>query len=212
MAGSGRKTFTAGDVLTASDVQNYLMDQTTMVFAGTAARSSAIATPTEGMLALTLDNDEIDFYNGSAWVPALPIGAWTSYTPVLAGTGWALGSTGAVASGSYVQIGKTVHFTVRLTFGTVGATFGASARPTVTLPVSASTSSTNTDFVTNIMYFDSSATLRYGGSCDFTSTTVDCFTWNAAGTYLVAAAVVASAPFAWAESDQIIISGTYEAA
>jgi hypothetical protein len=212
MSGQGRKTFVAGEVLLAQELNDYLMDQSVMNFATEAARGSAIPTPTEGMLALTLDTDEIDYYNGSAWVPALPIGAWTSYTPVLAGTGWSLGSTGAVASGSYVQIGKTVHFTARLTFGTVGATFGAANRPTVTLPVSASTSSTNTDFVTNIMYFDSSATLRYGGSCDFTSTTVDCFAWNAAGTYLVAAAVVASAPFTWAASDQIIISGTYEAA
>jgi hypothetical protein len=68
MAGLGRKVFTAGDVLTASDVQNYLMDQTNMVFAGTAARSSAIATPTDGMVSYNQSNDQIEAYNGSAWI------------------------------------------------------------------------------------------------------------------------------------------------
>jgi hypothetical protein len=68
MAGLGRKVFTAGDVLTASDVQNYLMDQTVMNFAGTAARSSAIATPTEGMTTYNQTTKQLETYNGSAYV------------------------------------------------------------------------------------------------------------------------------------------------
>lgn len=68
MPGLGRKVFTAGDVLTASDVQSYLQDQTVMNFAGTAARSSAIATPTDGMVTYNQTNDQLEAYNGSAWV------------------------------------------------------------------------------------------------------------------------------------------------
>ena len=68
MAGLGRKVFTAGDVLTASDVQNYLMDQTVMNFAGTAARSSAIATPTTGMTTYNQTTQQLETYNGSAYV------------------------------------------------------------------------------------------------------------------------------------------------
>lgn len=72
MPGLGRKVFTAGDVLTASDVQNYMMDQSVMYFAGTAARSSAIATPTTGMTSYigvtgTATIPQIEVYNGSAW-------------------------------------------------------------------------------------------------------------------------------------------------
>ena len=72
MAGLGRKVFTAGDVLTASDVQNYMMDQSVMYFAGTAARSSAIATPTTGMVSYigvtgTASIPQIETYTGSAW-------------------------------------------------------------------------------------------------------------------------------------------------
>jgi hypothetical protein len=68
MAGAGRKVFTAGDVLTASQVQDYLQDQAVMVFAGTAARSAAIATPTEGMLSYQKDTDAIEAYDGTNWV------------------------------------------------------------------------------------------------------------------------------------------------
>jgi hypothetical protein len=69
---SGRKTFTAGDVLTAADVQDYLMDQSVMVFAGTAARASAIASPTEGMVTYRTDDDIVETYDGSAWQSVAP--------------------------------------------------------------------------------------------------------------------------------------------
>jgi hypothetical protein len=83
MAGLGRKIFTAGDVLTASDVQNYLMDQTVMNFAGTAARSSAIATPTEGMVTYLADTNAVEVYDGSAYVG---VGGSTVDTVLSSGT------------------------------------------------------------------------------------------------------------------------------
>jgi hypothetical protein len=72
MAGLGRKVFTAGDVLTASDLQSYAVDQSVMYFAGTAARSSAIATPTTGMTTYigttgTAVIPQIESYTGAAW-------------------------------------------------------------------------------------------------------------------------------------------------
>ena len=71
--GSGFRTFQSGEVLTSSNVQNYLMDQAVMVFAGTAARSSAIASPETGMLTYRTDGTAdsgragFEFYNGSAY-------------------------------------------------------------------------------------------------------------------------------------------------
>ena len=55
--GSGFKTFTAGAVLTASDVNNYLMEQSIMYFATTAARDLAITSPEDGMVAYIGSND-----------------------------------------------------------------------------------------------------------------------------------------------------------
>lgn len=72
MAGAGKKTFTAGEVLTASDVNTYLMEQSVMYFAGTAARSSAIPTPSTGMTSYigvtgTASIPQLETYTGSAW-------------------------------------------------------------------------------------------------------------------------------------------------
>lgn len=67
MAGLGRKTWSPGDTLTAADVNGYLMDQSVMVFAGTAARASAIPSPSAGMVAYSTATS-LQVYNGSAWV------------------------------------------------------------------------------------------------------------------------------------------------
>jgi hypothetical protein len=70
MAGAGFKDFTAGEVLTANDVDTYLMQQSVMVFAGTAARASALGTSvSEGMVTYLLDDNSITVWNGSSWVP-----------------------------------------------------------------------------------------------------------------------------------------------
>ena len=64
-----RKEFDAFTRLDASDINTYLMDQSVMVFGGTAARGSAIPTPTDGMAAYLQDSDSLTIYNGSAWTP-----------------------------------------------------------------------------------------------------------------------------------------------
>jgi hypothetical protein len=63
-----RKVFTSGEVLSASNVNEFLMDQMVMTFAGTAARGSAIASPTEGMLTYLADTNTFEFYNGTSFV------------------------------------------------------------------------------------------------------------------------------------------------
>jgi len=72
--GSGYRVFTAGEVLTASNVQNYLQDQAVMVFGGTAARSSAIGTANfeEGMLTYLTDVDKLQVYTGAAFADVYP--------------------------------------------------------------------------------------------------------------------------------------------
>jgi hypothetical protein len=63
-----RKVFTAGEVLAAADVNEFLMDQAVQSFAGTAARGSAIPTPTTGMYTHLEDAPQrTEFWNGSAW-------------------------------------------------------------------------------------------------------------------------------------------------
>jgi hypothetical protein len=70
MAGLGYRTFAAGEVLTAVNVQGYLADQAVMVFADSAARTAAIGTPTEGMISFLKDTDALEFFSGSSWQAA----------------------------------------------------------------------------------------------------------------------------------------------
>ena len=67
MAGAGFKLFQNGNVLLASEVNTFMMEQQIMVFAGTAARGSAIASPSEGMFAFLRDTDTLTYYDGSDW-------------------------------------------------------------------------------------------------------------------------------------------------
>jgi hypothetical protein len=87
MAGLGKKTFIAGEVLTAADVNGYLMDQAVMVFDDSAARGSAIPTPSEGMLAYLKDTNAIEKYDGAAWVNIASDGDITGVTAGTALTG-----------------------------------------------------------------------------------------------------------------------------
>jgi len=75
VAGLGRKVFTAGEVLEASEVNGYLMDQAVMVFAGTAARTAAIGTPSEGMVTYLTSDNSTTVWTGAAW-EALGGGGW----------------------------------------------------------------------------------------------------------------------------------------
>lgn len=66
-AGSGFKTFNTGDVLSASDVNGYLM-QGVWVFANATARDAAVTSPQEGNTCYLKDTDVIQVYSGSSWV------------------------------------------------------------------------------------------------------------------------------------------------
>ena len=61
------KTFIAGEILTASDVNATLGAQMIAVFAGPAARGSAIPSPVEGQFTFRTDDEVLEFWDGSVW-------------------------------------------------------------------------------------------------------------------------------------------------
>jgi hypothetical protein len=72
-----RKEFESFTRLDASDVNTYLMDQSVMTFAGTAARGSAITTPVEGMVTYLEDSNTFQYWDSDSWdnlAPAAPSG------------------------------------------------------------------------------------------------------------------------------------------
>jgi hypothetical protein len=88
-AGLGFKDFTTGEVLTAADVDGYLM-QGVWVFASAAARDAAVTSPQEGNFAYTKDTNGLWYYDGAAWVAS---GATGDIEGVTAGTGISGGGT-----------------------------------------------------------------------------------------------------------------------
>ena len=67
---AGFRTFGAGAVLTAEQVNTFLMSQSIPVFADATARDAAITAPEEGQHAFLKDVDALQYYTGSAWVAA----------------------------------------------------------------------------------------------------------------------------------------------
>lgn len=65
-AGLGFKTFTSGEVLTAADVNGYLM-QGVGVYTDAANRDAEITSPQEGQFAYLKDTNVTTYYTGSAW-------------------------------------------------------------------------------------------------------------------------------------------------
>ena len=125
MAGAGAKLFTSGAVLTAAQVNTYLMDQSVMVFATTTARDAAFGgagetVAAEGMYAFTSDTNTLWFYTGSAWesagatTQALTLNALTgtTYTLVLADAGKFVTQSNASAITTTIPPNSSVAFPI----------------------------------------------------------------------------------------------------
>jgi len=106
MAGAGYKLFQTGDVLTAAQVNTYLNEQTVMVFASAAARTSALSgVLAEGMVSYLQDTNAVEVYDGSAWVSIGASGDITAVnvsSPITGG-----GTSGAVTIS--IQDGTTAQ-------------------------------------------------------------------------------------------------------
>ena len=99
---SGFKTFAVSEVLTAADVNNYLMEQAVAVFANSSARDSAISSPEDGQACFLLDSNSLQFYYSSAWNNFIGEGDITGVTITTAATsglaGGSSSTSGAFAS------------------------------------------------------------------------------------------------------------------
>ena len=151
MAGAGYKLFATGDVLTAAQVNTYLMQQTVMVFASSAARTTALSgVIAEGMVSYLQDTNSLEVYDGSAW-----IGATGDITALTAGTGISISSaTGpipTVAIDTATTVDKDTAQTLTNKTLTAPIIATISNTGTLTLPTSTDTivGRATTDTLTN---------------------------------------------------------------
>jgi hypothetical protein len=68
MAGAGHRIWVPGEVITANNIQGYLMDQSVQVYADATARDTALTGYlSEGMIAYLEDSNSVFAYTGSSW-------------------------------------------------------------------------------------------------------------------------------------------------
>ena len=98
-----KKTFTNGDVLPASDVNTYLMEQAVMTFANSAARTSALTSPVAGMVTYLIDTDTYEYWDGTEYAPfgAGPEVLTLEYLIVAGGGGGGGNRAGGGGAGGY---------------------------------------------------------------------------------------------------------------
>ena len=117
--GAGFKVWTTGDLINASDFNNYIQEQVVMVFDDATARDAAVSSPEEGMFCYLKDTNVLQYYSGSAWADYIGDGDISSVT---AGNGLAGGgSSGAVSLALDIngQSSTTVASSDEIIFGDV---------------------------------------------------------------------------------------------
>jgi len=135
---AGYHLFASGEVLTAANANGYLMNQTVMVFASAAARTSALAgVLAEGMASYRTDSHVLEYYNGSAWVTASIYAAPTLGSTSI-GSGATVTNIAGLALDQSVNAQTGTTYTPVLTDDNKIVTLNNAATIAVTIPTNAS--------------------------------------------------------------------------
>lgn len=153
--GSGFKDFAAGDILTAADVDGYLMRQTVMTFADASARDAALSgVLDEGMVAYLEDTNATTYYTGSAWIDIRGLGG-----------GAIAEAPGTFAAGDVLQAAELNRLPGGIVDATAGGTSGKGwAKRTSTVAFASAGVATDFTGLTVTFNADSSRIYRTTGT------------------------------------------------
>lgn len=107
------KTFVSGDVLTAAEMNDYLMEQAVIACTSGTRPSS----PNEGMTIYETDTDDLNIYNGSGWYPPwnLPWG-FVSFESTVADTNIGTGATTVETYTGTHAVGRRLKFECNIAY------------------------------------------------------------------------------------------------
>lgn len=180
---------------------------TVSITAGVVAVTDAMITDARavGGVSASLDDDSVTtgkIADGAVTADKIAADSWTAITPTIAtgALGFSLGN-GSI-SGRWIQEGKRVTFTGKITLGPTSA-WGAGTGLGVALPVTAQALRA----AGSVVFVDVSADRPWVGAAWLTGTGTLAFAQPSSPGY-----VSGSAPFTWANNDEIHWTIVYEAA
>jgi hypothetical protein len=187
------KTWTAGDVLTAADIN---AQSPTLCTSSTRPTGGNLY---EGVLITETDTNRILYYDGTGWIIVIePRQTWASpfATGLTAGNGtW---------TGEYHRSDGWIDIRGRFTFGSTSAVTGSI---TFTMPI-APYDATITGLCQVNLYDDSAGQLNLGSTSNSGTPTI--LVARTDGTYGSVANTSSTVPWTWATTDRIDITGRYE--
>ena len=226
-AGLGFKDFVTGEVLTAADVDGYLM-QGVWVFASAAARDAAVTSPQEGNFAYLKDTNVTTYYTGSAWAnldttgmtnPMTTTGdiiySSPGSTPVRLGIGSA-GNVLTVAAGvpswAAPAGGGKVLQVVSATYSTQASTSSTSYQDSgLTASITPSSATSKILVLTsNLFYVDRETAGQVLGKMNIVRGATQIFEQNQIGTGDANSFLVSNVAFSYLDSPNTTSSTTYK--
>lgn len=176
-------------------------DSTSLQVVGSAFPSS----PSEGQQFFDTAVDWVYWWNGSAWVVGLNLGAWISYTPTLGNITLGNGSLDC----RYMRSGRKVTYINKLTFG---STTSVSGSMLLQLPPIAPDAwyTVNTP-LGDVVGLDQGIAV-YHGRAIATGNTLSNREYHPTNQASPAAGYNGTTPFTWANTDQLFTMGWYLAA
>lgn len=161
---TGDHDWTAGEQVTAANMDDYLQLQVVQQFATAAARDSALsARKREGMVTYQLDTNTLTVYSGSAWSTIGPAhGQWIDFTPTLV---VGVTVTKTVTYARYMRVGRKITAQCLLTATSSGS---ASTQIAIGIPITASTALVPV----GAFFYQDTGTAIYAGISTLATTTV----------------------------------------
>ena len=199
-------TFTAGDVLTAANM-NISAATGVPVFSTTTTRDAAFGGTGEKVLAegqmcyIEAAPKRLQVYNGTAWLDY--DAEYTSFTPTISGYTRGNGTSQAY----YVRLGKFVSVYVR---EVLGSTSSMASSPVITLPITAARVGAVSPSA--VLILDAATAYFFGTSFTTSTTSVTLRATLTNATYASEVGFSATVPFTWTTNDEFQVTINYEAA